>query len=110
MRSISLLETPEPPELLGEPLASEVSRGQGGMGGPSCGVTAAWDDPAVPPQVFEATEEAEGPSPRSRPSSRPRGVVRQASLDGGPAPLCDHTHSDDHTHAPGHAHTDEPMP
>ncbi|KAF4797511.1 hypothetical protein TURU_071883 [Turdus rufiventris] len=110
MRSISLLETPEPPELLGEPLASEVSRGQGGMGGPSCGVTAAWDDPAVPAQVFEATEEAEGPSPRSRPSSRPRGVVRQASLDGGPAPFCDHTHSDDHTHAPGHAHTDEPSP
>lgn len=114
MRSISLLETPEPPELLGDPLAGEVSRGQGGMGGSSCGVTAAWDDPSVPTQVFEATEEAEGPSPRSRPSSRPRGVVRQANLDGGPAPFCDHTHSDDHTqchtHSPGHAHTDEPAP
>uniref|UniRef100_A0A8C3NWG5 protein-serine/threonine phosphatase n=1 Tax=Cyanoderma ruficeps TaxID=181631 RepID=A0A8C3NWG5_9PASS len=87
MRSISLLETPEPPELLGEPLAGEV---------------------------FEPAEEAEGPSPRSRPSSRPRGVVRQASLDGGPAPFCDHTHSDDHTqchtHSPGHAHTDEAAP
>ncbi|KAM3670010.1 protein phosphatase Slingshot homolog 3 [Ammospiza maritima maritima] len=87
MRSISLLENPEPLELLGEALAREV---------------------------FEASEEAEGPSPRSRPSSRPRRVVRQASLDGGPAPFCDHTHSDDHTqghtHAPGHAHTDEPTP
>ncbi|KAM4898694.1 LOW QUALITY PROTEIN: protein phosphatase Slingshot homolog 3 [Sylvia borin] len=83
MRSISLLETPEPPELLGEPVAGEV---------------------------FEATEEAEGPPPRPRPSSRPRGVVRQASLDGGPAPFCDHTHSDGHTHAPGHAHADEPAP
>ncbi|XP_015487541.1 protein phosphatase Slingshot homolog 3 isoform X3 [Parus major] len=82
MRSISLLETPELP---GEPLAGEV---------------------------FEATEEAGGPSPRSRPSSRPRGVVRQASLDGGPAPFCDHARGDDHTrchsHAPGHSHTDEP--
>uniref|UniRef100_U3KCR7 protein-serine/threonine phosphatase n=1 Tax=Ficedula albicollis TaxID=59894 RepID=U3KCR7_FICAL len=83
MRSISLLETPEPPELLGEPLAAEV---------------------------FEAAEEAEGPSPRSRPSSRPRGVVRQASLDGGPAPLRDHTHGDGHTQAPGHAHSDQPAP
>ncbi|XP_063014324.1 protein phosphatase Slingshot homolog 3 [Melospiza melodia melodia] len=87
MRSISLLENPEPLEPLGEPLAGEV---------------------------FEASEEAEGPSPRSRPSSRPRRVVRQASLDGGPAPFCDHTHNDDHTqghtHAPGHAHTDEPTP
>ncbi|XP_058700128.1 protein phosphatase Slingshot homolog 3 isoform X3 [Poecile atricapillus] len=84
MRSISLLETPELP---GEPLAGEV---------------------------FEATEEVGGPSPRSRPSSRPRGVVRQASLDGGPAPFCDLTRGDDHTqchtHAPGHAHTDEPTP
>nr|XP_041572408.1 protein phosphatase Slingshot homolog 3 isoform X1 [Taeniopygia guttata] len=87
MRSISLLENPEPPEQLGEPLAEEV---------------------------FEATEEAECPSPRSRPSSRPRRVVRQASLDGVPGPFCDHTHSDGHTqchtHAPGHAHTDEPTP
>ncbi|XP_064570287.1 protein phosphatase Slingshot homolog 3 [Zonotrichia leucophrys gambelii] len=93
MRSISLLENPEPLELLGEPLAGEV---------------------------FEATEEAEGPCPKLRPSSRPRRVVRQASLDGGTAPLCDHTPSDDHTHsddhtqghthAPGHAHTDEPTP
>lgn len=32
MRSISLLETPEPLELLGEPVAGEVSRGQGGRG------------------------------------------------------------------------------
>ncbi|XP_041267435.1 protein phosphatase Slingshot homolog 3 isoform X3 [Onychostruthus taczanowskii] len=87
MRSISLLETPEPLEVLGEPLAGEV---------------------------FEATEKAEGPSPRSRPSSRPRGVVRQASLDGGPAPFCDHAHSDchtqGHTHAPGQGHTGEPTP
>ncbi|XP_041878600.1 protein phosphatase Slingshot homolog 3 isoform X1 [Corvus kubaryi] len=87
MRTISLLETPEPPELLGEPLAGEV---------------------------FKAAEEVGDPSPRPRPSSRPRGVVRQASLDGGPAPFGDHTHSDDHaqchTHAPDNAHTDEPTP
>ncbi|XP_077640563.1 LOW QUALITY PROTEIN: protein phosphatase Slingshot homolog 3 [Lonchura striata] len=87
MRSISLLESPKPPELQGEPLDGEV---------------------------FEATEEAKGPSPRSRPSSRPRRVVRQASLDGGPAPFSDHSHSDGHTqchtHALGHARTDEPTP
>ncbi|KAM4778581.1 protein phosphatase Slingshot homolog 3 isoform 2-T2 [Cyanocitta cristata] len=87
MRTISLLESPEPPELLGEPLAGEV---------------------------FKAAEEVGDPSPRPRPSSRPRGVVRQASLDGGPAPFCDHTHSDGHaqchTHAPDNAHTDEPTP
>ncbi|KAM6308984.1 protein phosphatase Slingshot homolog 3 [Aegotheles albertisi] len=50
MRSISQLETPEPPEELGEPLAEEV---------------------------FLAAEDP----PVSRPSSRPRRVVRQASLD-----------------------------
>lgn len=104
MRSISLLETPEPPGLLGEPLAGEVSRGQGGMGGSRCAMVAAWGDPTVPTQVFEATDEVGGPSPRSRPSSRPRGVVRQASLDGGPAPFCDHAH------APGHAQTEQTTP
>ncbi|XP_074951213.1 protein phosphatase Slingshot homolog 3 [Phalacrocorax aristotelis] len=65
MRSISQLEPPEPPELPGEPLAEEVFTG-------------------VP----------EGAPPGARPSSRPRRVVRQASLDGGPAP--DHTPADDH--------------
>ncbi|XP_027525921.1 protein phosphatase Slingshot homolog 3 isoform X3 [Corapipo altera] len=64
MRSISLLETPEPPELPGEPLAGEV---------------------------FEAVEQPGGPFRGSRPSSRPRGVVRQHSLDGGSGPFCDHT-------------------
>lgn len=37
MRSISLLETPEPPELLGEPLAGEVSGGRGGTRGVAAG-------------------------------------------------------------------------
>ncbi|KAM6394547.1 protein phosphatase Slingshot homolog 3 [Pluvialis apricaria] len=59
MRSISQLESPEPPELPGEPLAGEV---------------------------FTATGESGGAPPGTRPSSRPRRVVRQASLDGGPAP------------------------
>ncbi|XP_040465349.1 protein phosphatase Slingshot homolog 3 isoform X1 [Falco naumanni] len=67
MRSISQLEPPEPPELPGEPLAEEV---------------------------FEATKAAAGGDtagvqPNPRPSSRPRRVVRQASLDGGPAPAED---------------------
>ncbi|KAM9278092.1 LOW QUALITY PROTEIN: protein phosphatase Slingshot homolog 3 [Morus bassanus] len=69
MRSISLLEPPEPPELPGEPLAEEVFVG-------------------VP----------EGAPPGARPSSRPRRVVRQANLDGGPAP--DHTPTDDHASCP----------
>uniref|UniRef100_A0A8B9VK72 protein-serine/threonine phosphatase n=1 Tax=Anas zonorhyncha TaxID=75864 RepID=A0A8B9VK72_9AVES len=63
MRSISLMESPQPPELLGEPLDGAV---------------------------FEATEVPGDPgdpggSPSgARPSSRPRRVVRQASVDGGP--------------------------
>ncbi|KAM6033175.1 LOW QUALITY PROTEIN: protein phosphatase Slingshot homolog 3 [Chlamydotis macqueenii] len=66
MRSISQLETPEPPEPLGEPLAGEVFAAAEAPGG-------AGDAP-----------------PGARPSSRPRRVVRQASLDGGPGPACDH--------------------
>lgn len=63
MRSISLMESPQPPELLGEPLDGAV---------------------------FEATEvpgdpgDPGGSPPGARPSSRPRRVVRQASVDGGP--------------------------
>ncbi|XP_068256234.1 protein phosphatase Slingshot homolog 3 isoform X2 [Nyctibius grandis] len=76
MRSISQLESPEPPALPGEPLAAEV---------------------------FEATEAPGGagvPPPGARPSSRPRRVVRQASLDGGPAPAWDHAPTDGHAPLP----------
>ncbi|XP_042641587.1 protein phosphatase Slingshot homolog 3 isoform X2 [Tyto alba] len=67
MRSISQLEPPEehPEE---EPLAGEVFLAEGGP----------WGAPPAP-----------------RPSSRPRRVVRQASLDGGPAPSCGPTLSAD---------------
>ncbi|XP_074904443.1 protein phosphatase Slingshot homolog 3 [Buteo buteo] len=82
MRSISLLDSPEPPELPGEPLAGEV---------------------------LAAAEAPAGPPPGVRPSSRPRRVVRQASLDGGPAPACDHAPEGGHAppaascdHAPTH--------
>ncbi|KAM6358912.1 protein phosphatase Slingshot homolog 3 isoform 2-T2 [Alca torda] len=88
MRSISQLESPEPPELPGEPLDGEV--------------LVATEGPAVAP-------------PGPRPSSRPRRVVRQASLDGGPAPACDHappdappTSADDH--APRLPPTPPPAP
>ncbi|XP_054683098.1 protein phosphatase Slingshot homolog 3 isoform X2 [Grus americana] len=73
MRSISQMESPEPPELPVEPFAGEV---------------------------FAAAEAAGVPGvapPGARPSSRPRRVVRQASLDGGPAPTCDHAPTDDPT-------------
>ncbi|XP_064921674.1 protein phosphatase Slingshot homolog 3 isoform X1 [Columba livia] len=81
MRSISQLESPEPPGLPGEPLAGEVF--------------AAAEAPGVP--------DGDTP-PGHRPSSRPRRVVRQASLDGGPAP--------DHAPVDGHAPpaTCEPTP
>ncbi|KAM6115132.1 protein phosphatase Slingshot homolog 3 [Pterocles gutturalis] len=81
MRSISQLETPEPPELLGEPLEPPELPGE-----------------PLTTEVFMATEApgepgdgrgAGGDPPPARPSSRPRRVVRQASLDGGPAPPCD---------------------
>ncbi|XP_074774664.1 protein phosphatase Slingshot homolog 3 [Athene noctua] len=90
MRSISLLEPPEPPELPGEPLDGEV---------------------------FPATEEPGGSPPRTRPSSRPRHVPRQDSLDGGPAPACDHAPTSGHTlstsggdSAPPHPSTLPPAP
>ncbi|XP_071664868.1 protein phosphatase Slingshot homolog 3 isoform X2 [Patagioenas fasciata] len=81
MRSISQLESPEPPGLPGEPMAGEVF--------------AAAEAPGVP---------AGDTPPGHRPSSRPRRVVRQASLDGGPAP--------DHAPLGGHAPpaTCEPTP
>ncbi|XP_067151330.1 protein phosphatase Slingshot homolog 3 [Apteryx mantelli] len=93
MRSISLME---PPELPGEPLDGEVfeavprgsvpacpteeAGGPGGRGkqplvvGHQCGSEGA--TPRRPPMSL----------PGTRPSSRPRCVVRQASLDGGPVP------------------------
>ncbi|XP_075358043.1 protein phosphatase Slingshot homolog 3 isoform X1 [Mycteria americana] len=70
MRSISLLEPPEPPEPPGEPLVEEVFAEAPGSPG-------------------------EAP-PGARPSSRPRRVVRQASMDGGPGPACDRAPTDDH--------------
>ncbi|KAM6204840.1 LOW QUALITY PROTEIN: protein phosphatase Slingshot homolog 3 [Sarcoramphus papa] len=80
MRSISQLESPEPPELLGEPLAGEVfaaAEAPGGLGG-----------------VPGGPGGAPGGTRGARPSSRPRRVVRQASLDGGPAPASDHAPTD----------------
>ncbi|KAM9015745.1 protein phosphatase Slingshot homolog 3 [Ara ararauna] len=86
MRSISQLESPEPPELPGEPLSEEVFAAAeapaGSGGGP----------PAAPP--------------RARPSSRPRGVPRQCSLDGGPAPEEGGTAPEEGGSASGHAPTE----
>ncbi|XP_075611571.1 protein phosphatase Slingshot homolog 3 isoform X1 [Balearica regulorum gibbericeps] len=73
MRSISQMESPEPPELPVEPFAGEVFAAAEAAGVPG------------------------GAPPGARPSSRPRRVVRQASLDGGPAPSCDHAPTDDPT-------------
>ncbi|XP_075019537.1 protein phosphatase Slingshot homolog 3 isoform X2 [Calonectris borealis] len=79
MRSISQLESPEPPELPGEPLAGEGFAAAEAPGGPG------------------------GVPPGARPSSRPRRVPRQASLDGGSEPACDHAPMDGHAPADGHA-------
>ncbi|XP_074740528.1 protein phosphatase Slingshot homolog 3 isoform X4 [Strix uralensis] len=84
MRSISLLECPEPPELPAEPLGGEV---------------------------FAASEEPGGSPPRTRPSSRPRRVLRQASLDGGSAPAWDHAPTAGHTpHTAGGDSAPAPAP
>ncbi|KQK93197.1 hypothetical protein AAES_34698 [Amazona aestiva] len=78
MRSISQLEPPEPPELPEEPLSEKVFAAAEAPAGSGGSPTAA--------------------SPRARPSSRPRWVPRQCSLDGGPAP-------EDGGSAHGHAPT-----
>ncbi|XP_053924994.1 protein phosphatase Slingshot homolog 3 [Cuculus canorus] len=67
MRSISQMESPQVPELPGDPLDGEVFEAVEALGGPTSGAN----------------------HPGGRPSSRPRRVVRQASLDGGPNPTCD---------------------
>lgn len=85
MRSISQLENPEPPEPPGEPLTEEVFAA------------------AEAPAGSEGSPPAASPHPR--PSSRPRWVPRQRSLDGGPAPCCDHA-PEEADHAPGHAPTE----
>ncbi|XP_033918524.1 protein phosphatase Slingshot homolog 3 isoform X1 [Melopsittacus undulatus] len=84
MRSISQMETPEPPELPVEPLSEQ------GFGA------------AEPPEAVPGSPPVA--SPQSRPSSRPRRVPRQDSLDGGPAPCADHAPDEGGT-TPGHAPT-----